>query len=372
MSFRLLGEGASHYHCLSRIVDRRFVLGDAERREFLRLMRGLEGLTGIRVLTYCLMSNHFHLLLRVPGMDGKEAAEKITDGDLVSLVKALNGGTAAAELEEELLRCNRERRSDEKAALRHRFLRRWGRLDLFMKELKRRFSRWYNLRNGRHGALWEERYRSMLVEDGKALLTVAAYIDLNPVRAGIVTDPADYRHSGFGEASSEFQLHPGEAGAGSGTGSSPSRREDIEGQPGGESGRSMENSSTVVAAPRPSEGWAGARGRRDPRGAGLARPRHGSSSGRHFAVGTATFCDGLVLGTTEFVEVRLRGQPPPLQPGPNDRGPEAARLRRLGAAPRAPRPAEPSLRRSTRRLHIQGRRALSQWGPGTPEVRRGR
>jgi hypothetical protein len=45
-----------------------------------------------------------------------------------------------------------------------------------------------------------ERFKSVLVEDGEALRTMAAYIDLNPVRAGMVKDPKDYRWCGYGEA----------------------------------------------------------------------------------------------------------------------------------------------------------------------------
>jgi hypothetical protein len=70
----------------------------------------------------------------------------------------------------------------------------------FMKELKERFSRWFNKRHERRGTLWQERYRSVLVEDGEALCTMAAYIDLNPVRAGLVDDPRDYRWCGYAEA----------------------------------------------------------------------------------------------------------------------------------------------------------------------------
>lgn len=69
-----------------------------------------------------------------------------------------------------------------------------------MKELKERFSRWFNKRHGRRGTLWQDRYRSVLVEDGEALRTMAAYIDLNPVRAGLVDDPKDYRWCGYAEA----------------------------------------------------------------------------------------------------------------------------------------------------------------------------
>ena len=56
------------YHCISRIVDRRFVLDEREREHFRMLMRKMEVFSGCRVLSYCIMSNHFHLLLEVPPM----------------------------------------------------------------------------------------------------------------------------------------------------------------------------------------------------------------------------------------------------------------------------------------------------------------
>ena len=53
---------------------------------------------------------------------------------------------------------------------------------------------------GGKGTLWEERFKSVLVEDGHAARTMAAYIDLNPVRAGMVDDPKDYRWCSYAEA----------------------------------------------------------------------------------------------------------------------------------------------------------------------------
>jgi hypothetical protein len=73
-------------------------------------------------------------------------------------------------------------------------------LSEFMKTLLQRFTRWHNTRTKRKGNLWEENFKSVVVEDGEAARTMAAYIDLNPVRAGIVKDPADYRWSSYGEA----------------------------------------------------------------------------------------------------------------------------------------------------------------------------
>lgn len=58
----------SIYHCVSRVVDRRFVFEAAERERFRMFMRMYENFSGCRVLSYCIMSNHFHILLEVPPM----------------------------------------------------------------------------------------------------------------------------------------------------------------------------------------------------------------------------------------------------------------------------------------------------------------
>ena len=72
-------------------------------------------------------------------------------------------------------------------------------LSEFMKTLLQRFTRWFNRTHQRSGTLWEERFKSVIVESGTAARTIAAYIDLNPVRAGMVEVPADYRWSSYGE-----------------------------------------------------------------------------------------------------------------------------------------------------------------------------
>ncbi len=78
--------------------------------------------------------------------------------------------------------------------LRERFLRRMWSLSAFMQAVKQRFSQWLNTRDGRAGTLWEGRFKSVLVEGtARTLATMAAYIDLNPVRAGIVGEPGLYR-----------------------------------------------------------------------------------------------------------------------------------------------------------------------------------
>ena len=60
---------------------------------------------------------------------------------------------------------------------------------------------WYNRNHQRYGTLWAERFKSVLVEGKSGVMrTMAAYIDLNPVRAGLVDDPKDYRFCGYAEA----------------------------------------------------------------------------------------------------------------------------------------------------------------------------
>ena len=86
------------------------------------------------------------------------------------------------------------------AAIHQRFTYRMHDLGEFMKGLLQRYTQWHNRAHSRKGRLWEDRFKSVIVEDGVAAKTISAYIDLNPVRAGMVSDPADYRWSSYGEA----------------------------------------------------------------------------------------------------------------------------------------------------------------------------
>jgi hypothetical protein len=74
-------------------------------------------------------------------------------------------------------------------------------LSEFMKTLKQKFTAWFNRKYDRVGTLWESRFKSVIVEGSwQCLLKVAAYVDLNAVRAGLEDDPKDYRWCGYAEA----------------------------------------------------------------------------------------------------------------------------------------------------------------------------
>lgn len=186
------------YHCVSRVVDRRIVFHADEKEVFRSILRKLETFTGVRVVTYCLMGNHFHLLLEVPEQGSLPPLNAARLLELLPLLyDKATVETVAAELE--LVRKSGNA-AHEKNIL-DRYEHRRGDLSVFIKELKQRVSIFMNHRLGRTGTLWEGRFKSVLVEGGEAALqTVAAYIDLNPVRAGIVARPEDYRWSGYGES----------------------------------------------------------------------------------------------------------------------------------------------------------------------------
>lgn len=65
-------------------------------------------------------------------------------------------------------------------------------LPLMMQAVGRSYVRYFNNRHGRSGTLWEGRYRSTLIDSERYLLACMAYIDLNPVRAGMVAQPLDW------------------------------------------------------------------------------------------------------------------------------------------------------------------------------------
>ena len=189
-------EKPAMYHCISRVVDRRFVFKETERERFRAIMRMQERFSGCRILSYCLMSNHIHLLIEVPPMP----VDGISDAELLKRLSAIQTEAVVAVVAKELSDARKAGNAALVAEIHARFTYRMHDLGEFMKTVLQRFTRWFNRTHNRTGTLWEERFRSVIVESGIAARTMAAYIDLNPVRAGMVSDPAEYRWSSYGEA----------------------------------------------------------------------------------------------------------------------------------------------------------------------------
>lgn len=184
------------YHCMTRTVNGERLFGNREKEVLRKMLWQVADFCGVEVLTYCIMANHFHVLLRVPG------DLEVTDDELLRRYKTLypkptKYQTASISVMKNELAVGGE----EAEAIRSKLLARMGDVSEYMKAVKQRFSVWYNRSHQRYGTLWAERFKSVLVEGkGNPLQTMAAYIDLNPVRANLVKDPKDYRFCGYAEA----------------------------------------------------------------------------------------------------------------------------------------------------------------------------
>jgi putative transposase len=181
---------------MSRICGGERLLGDREKEILRGMLWQVAEFCGVEILTYTVMSNHFHVLVFVPGVS------EVEDAELVRRYTALYAKSRAPyQPTPEVLASILEQGGEDAEAWRKRLLDRMHSIAHFMKTVKQRFSVWYNKSHQRYGTLWADRFKSVLIEaEVRALATVAAYIDLNSVRAGLVEDPADYRWSGYAEA----------------------------------------------------------------------------------------------------------------------------------------------------------------------------
>jgi len=170
-----------YYHLISRTVLKSFLLDDESREFFLGTLRLLARVYFVRVVTFSLMSNHFHLIVRMLPSDDigeKELEERFNI--------YYNEGKQ-----------RRNWRPYHPVADDERYRRRFSDLSRFVQDLKQRFSRWYNRRTGNEGHVWSDRFRSVMLEGGRALLACMVYVELNSIRAGLVERPEDFRYCGL-------------------------------------------------------------------------------------------------------------------------------------------------------------------------------
>lgn len=214
---RILGPKAleaNFYHVMSRTCGGDIFFDPIEKEALRRVLWRVADFCGIQILTHCIMGNHFHVLAAVPHRPTWIARFDGPEGEL-RLLGHLRTLYSKAYIERLKAEFHEWRRLGNEIAVQKKldsFKRRLCDLSRFVKEVKERFSRWYNKRHERKGTLWMDRFKSVLIEGnlGKrserdtnridVVRTMAAYIDLNPVRAGLVTDPADYPWCGYAEA----------------------------------------------------------------------------------------------------------------------------------------------------------------------------
>lgn len=193
---RVKGEGDAFYHIMSRCALQQFLLTDDVKEMFLKILRRAEFFSGVKIINYCVMDNHFHLLLKVP------KRREVSDDELLGRIRVLYGETKAKNI---LTRWEVLHKAGNDSLIqreRDAFRKRMYDISEFMKTFKQRFSLWYCTNHGNiEGTIWQGPFHSVLVE-GKhdALSAISTYITLNPVRAKMVDDPGDYAWSGYGAA----------------------------------------------------------------------------------------------------------------------------------------------------------------------------
>ena len=193
---RIKAEGEAFYHVVSRIANKAFLLNDAEKkRVFVNMMHRAADFSGVDVITYVVMDNHFHLCVKIPEREGE-----VPESEILRRVGFLYGKDRRDALERRLAGCREEGDDAAADAELARLRSRMGDLSEFMKTFKQRVSQWYNSNYGHEGTLWGGRFKSVLVEDGRYLRNLAAYIHGNPIRAGLVARAADYEWSAPGAA----------------------------------------------------------------------------------------------------------------------------------------------------------------------------
>jgi REP element-mobilizing transposase RayT len=192
-------EDTLYYHCIGRCVRRAFLCGqdtlsgrNFDHRKALvaeRLAR-LTEVFAIELCAYALMSNHYHLVVRlIP-----ERAARWDDAEVVTRWRKLFTGPACIDrylAGETLLDHERELIATNVPRWRARL----ADLSWFMRCLNEHIARLANAEDGCTGRFWEGRFKSQALLDETALLSAMAYVDLNPVRAGLATTIADSAHT---------------------------------------------------------------------------------------------------------------------------------------------------------------------------------
>lgn len=140
---RLTESAEAYYHVMSRVVDRQFILTDNEKERFRKLLRRVEGFSGIEVLTFCVLDNHFHIFLLVP------ERREISDEEWARRVRVLYTKQQTLDIIDQFTRLREQGHHTAVAIYRKRYTDRMFNLGEFMKTLKQRLTQSYNCRHGR-------------------------------------------------------------------------------------------------------------------------------------------------------------------------------------------------------------------------------
>lgn len=188
-----------YYHLVSRCVRRAYLCGfdsisarnfDHRRQWIEDRILELGDIFAVAVYGYAVMSNHYHLVVKV---DPRQI-DDWSNEEVVEKWLQLCPGSSTGTIDEKLKQINRANLlldSDRISIIRTRL----GSLSWFMRFINEPLARCANREDHCTGRFWEGRFKSQVILDDEALLACLAYVDLNPVRAGLAIHPEDAPHT---------------------------------------------------------------------------------------------------------------------------------------------------------------------------------
>lgn len=183
---------STYHHLMSRIAHQVYFLTEDVRNDFIEMIRRSAEFHGIKLIAWCIMTNHFHLLAYLP------EPEVLTEAEVIRRFGILNGETRRKALVEKLESLRSKSPADEVGVQLElaKITNRMYKIGEFMKVIKQWLTQEYNSRYTHVGTLWDSVYKDVAVPGNhRKLAERAAYIHLNPVRAAITAEFADYRWS---------------------------------------------------------------------------------------------------------------------------------------------------------------------------------
>jgi REP element-mobilizing transposase RayT len=185
------------YHCITRCVRRAFLLGSEpfNRKEWIEhRLQELSEIFAVSIGGFSVMDNHLHVLLRLD----PDTAQSWSDEEVVrrwgTLFPPRDRSRKPIPVSRDWIQW-RLKDSAWVAKARERL----QSLSWFMKCLKEPLARLANQQDKVRGAFFEERFKSVAILDEESLLATCAYIDLNPVAAGIVSVPEQSPHTSISQ-----------------------------------------------------------------------------------------------------------------------------------------------------------------------------
>ena len=192
--------GTARYHLMSRTNDRRFLFEKGRvKTQLVDALKRAAAFAGVELEAYVAMDNHFHIVCKVV-----RGGDALPEGELLRRIAALKGERAAEDLASHWEELRGIGMDSAVVEAQERLRARMNDVSEFIKTFKELFNVWFKREHGYSGSIWDGRFKSTLVEDGRYRAICMRYVYLNPVRAGMVKHATDYAWSWIATSDGTF------------------------------------------------------------------------------------------------------------------------------------------------------------------------